>query len=161
MPTLVGTQRSFLDALEALRALELDAAEAYRAAIARLGDASDKEQLRAFSAEHERHAAELSSSLSRFGRSLPSHSEKRRWLTKGKLSILGLAGSNAVLLAMKTNEEHTFAAYERMLARDDVPAGLGPLLERALADEARHKSWLEARVAATSATTFAGRRENA
>ena len=46
-------------------------------------------------------------------------------LTKGKVVLGGLIGDNAVLQAMKTNEDDTNTAYER-----------------ALGDERRHRDWM-------------------
>ncbi len=149
MATLAGTQKSFVAALDALLELDYDVIEACKAAIERVDDETDKEQLRAFVADHELHTVELAPVLSRLGGTPSSGPDVRQWLTKGKVVVLGLAGVHAVLLAMKTNEEDTNTAYERMLQRDDVPPDVRPILERSLADEQRHKAWIEARLRAS------------
>lgn len=149
MATLVGTQKSLVAALDALLELDYDAIEAYKAAIERIDDETDKAQLRSFLADHERHTVELAPIIARLGGTPSTGPDVKQWLTKGKVVILGLAGAHAVLLAMKTNEEDTNTAYERMLQRDDIPADVRPVLERNLADEWRHKAWIEARLGAS------------
>lgn len=153
MATLVGTQKTLVAALDALLELDYDASEAYKAAVERMDDETDKAQLRSFLADHERHTVELEPIISRLGGTPSKGPHVKQWLTKGKVVILGLAGPRAVLLAMKTNEEDTNTAYERMLQRDDIPPDVRPILERNLADEWRHKAWLEARLGAAKPAT--------
>jgi uncharacterized protein (TIGR02284 family) len=148
MATLVGTQKKLVDALDALLELDYDAIEAYEAAIARLKDASDKAQLGAFMADHERHVAELTALVEGLGRKASKGPDLKRWLTKGKVVILGLAGDHAILLAMKTNEDDTNTAYERVAGRDDLPADIRAVIARNLDDERRHRAWIEARLGA-------------
>jgi uncharacterized protein (TIGR02284 family) len=148
MATLVGTQKDLVAALGGLVELDYDAIEAYKAAIERIDDESDKAQLRTFLEDHRRHVADLTPIITRLGGTPSTGPDVKQWLTKGKVVILGLAGDNAVLLAMKTNEEDTNTAYERMLRRDDVPTDVRPVLENNYRDEVRHKAWIEARLEA-------------
>jgi uncharacterized protein (TIGR02284 family) len=148
MATLVGTQKKLVDALDALLELDYDAIEAYDAAIARLKDASDKAQLGAFMADHERHVAELTALVEGLGRRASKGPDLKRWLTKGKVVILGLAGDHAILLAMKTNEDDTNTAYERVAGRDDLSSEIRAVVARNLDDERRHRAWIEARLGA-------------
>lgn len=148
MATMVGTQDKLVDALEALVELDYDAIEAYKAAIDRLDDSDDKEQLRGFLADHQRHVTELTPVVAQLGGNAAKGPDVKRWLTKGKVVILGLAGDKAVLLAMKTNEDDTNTAYERAVARDDLTPDVQRILEKNLADERRHRAWIEARLAA-------------
>ena len=151
MTTLVGTQKSLVEALDALLELDYDAIEAYKAAIDRLDDENDKASLRSFLGDHQRHTTELAPIISRLGGQPSMGPDVKQWLTKGKVVILALAGDNAVLLAMKTNEEDTNTAYERVVKRDDLPSDVRPILERNFADEQRHKAWIEARLSARHA----------
>ena len=48
---------------------------------------------------------------------------------------------------MKSNEDDTNQAYEQALDRDDLTADIRDLLARNLADERRHRGWIEARLA--------------
>lgn len=148
MATMVGTQDKLVDALEALVELDYDAIEAYKAAIDRLDDSDDKEQLRGFLADHQRHVTELTPVVAQLGGNAAKGPDVKKWLTKGKVVILGLAGDKAVLLAMKTNEDDTNTAYERAVARDDLTPDVQRILEKNLADERRHRAWIEARLAA-------------
>ena len=44
---------------------------------------------------------------------------------------------------MKTNETDTNVAYARAITNDVVPAHVKDILRRNLADERRHRSWIE------------------
>ena len=151
MTTLVGTQKNLADLLDALLELDYDAIEAYRAAIQRIDDASDKAQLGSFLADHERHVRELTPIVEAMGKKASKGPDIKQWLTKGKVVIMGLGGDHAILLAMKTNEDDTNKAYERATSRSDLPIDVRDVLERNLQDERRHRAWIEARLGATSA----------
>ena len=60
MVTLVGTETDFVEMLCNLVQLDLDAMEAYDAAMARVQKAEYREQLEAFKGDHVRHSEELS-----------------------------------------------------------------------------------------------------
>lgn len=69
-------------------------------------------------------------------------------LTKGKVVIGGLMGDRALMQAMKSNEDDTNAAYERAVGRRDAPPNLMAIFTRNLADERRHRAWIEGQIAA-------------
>lgn len=151
MATLVGTQKSLVDCLDALLELDYDAIEAYEAAIERVDDPDDKAELRSFLSDHERHVADLTPLVEALGKRASKGPDVKKWLAKGKVVIMGLAGANAVLLAMKTNEDDTNTAYERVVGRTDLTDDVRRIVERNLADERRHRAWIEARLAAHKA----------
>lgn len=151
MATLVGTQKDLPSLLNALLELDYDAVEAYRAAIERLDGQEDKQQLTEFMGDHERHTRDLEPLVRSLGKEPSKGPDIKRWLTKGKVVIAALAGDEAILLAMKTNEEDTNTAYERSLAREDLTNEIRSVLERNFADERRHKAWIEARIEAKKA----------
>jgi len=64
-------------------------------------------------------------------------------VTQGKVLLAGLTGDRAVLKAMKSNEDDTNQAYERAASNDVVPARLRDVLRACLADERRHRSYIE------------------
>jgi len=146
MTTPIGAQKHLVDLLDALVELDYDAIEAYRAAIERLDEVNDKEQFRSFLADHERHVRDLGPFVERLGKQPSKGPDMRKWLTKGRVVIMGLAGTGAVLHAMKANEDETNAAYERATNRSDVPSDVLAVLRRNLADERRHRAWIEARL---------------
>ena len=61
--------------------------------------------------------------------------------------LRGLTDDGGILKAMKSNEDETNAAYEQALARRDITANIRDILERNLADERRHRAWIEAYLA--------------
>jgi len=128
--------------------LDFDAIEAYDAAIERLEDPVCKAQLAAFRDDHRRHVAELSSFLVRAGVTPPTHGDFKRMFTKGKVLFGGLIGDRAILIAMKTNEDETNAKYERAVERGGVEQARMDVFARNLADERRHRAWIEERLTA-------------
>lgn len=148
MATLAAGKESILiDLLNDLIQLDFDAIEAYEAAVSRLEDATSKEQLRQFMDDHERHTRELKALVQELGGQPAQKADIKYILTKGKVIIGNIAGDSGILQAMKTNEDETNKAYEQAAARSDVPPKIHEVLQRNLADERRHRTWIEARLA--------------
>ena len=143
MATMVGTQKDLTSLLKQLIELEYDALEAYQAAIDRLDDANFKSSFEGFRTDHQRHVTELDGAMRQLGGEPPQSGDIKRVLAKGKVVIGALVGDRAVLMAMKTNEDDTNTAYERACKRDDIPGHLRTMFERNLADERRHRAWIE------------------
>lgn len=147
MATSVGKESELIDLLNDLIQLDFDAIEAYEAAINRLAETTSKEQLRQFMGDHERHTRELKPLVQELGGQPAQQADIKRVLTKGKVIISNMAGDSGILHAMKTNEDDTNSAYERAVARNDVPPKIHEVLQRNLADERRHRTWIETRLA--------------
>lgn len=143
MATLVGTERGFINTLGDLMALDQDAIAAYEAAISRIDDPGFGEKLQAFKADHDRHVTELRDLLARLGGAPTAGAGLKSMLTQGKVAMGALFGDKAILRAMKSNEDDTNTAYERALRHKDADAAAVPVLERGLADERRHRQWIE------------------
>jgi len=146
MATLVGTQKELSSLLNQLIELDFDAIEAYQAAVERIEAVADRTQLQWFMGDHERHVRELTAFVQQMGETPATKADIKQVLTKGKVVIAGLLGDRAILMAMKTNEDDTNTAYERAVRRNDLPIAVRTVLERNLADERRHRSWIEARL---------------
>lgn len=145
MVTMVGKERDVLELLYDLIELDYDAIEAYDAAIERINDTHAKAQLTLFRADHQRHVQELSQSLKALGEEPPRRGDAKKLLTKGKVVLMGLAGDRAILMAMRSNEQDTNTAYERASQRE-LPAPIATLVQNNLADERRHRDWIEERI---------------
>lgn len=148
MVTTVGKENTLSERLSNLIKLDYDAIDAYREAIDRIDDAESKQELAKFMADHQRHTEELSAHLKTMGETPPTEGDAKSMLTKGKVMFADIAGDKALLKAMKTNEDDTNTAYERAVEQADSPAELKTLLERNLADERRHREWIETRAEA-------------
>lgn len=146
MATMVGNQKDVADLLNSLIEIDLDAVEAYEAAIERIDDEGDKARLTGFMNDHERHVRELQPLVTELGEKPVDKPDIKRVLTKGKVVLAGLAGDRAILLAMKTNEDDTNTAYDRAVGRDDVPAHMRDVLVRNRDDERRHREYIEQRL---------------
>lgn len=142
MATLAGKQEDPIKVLRSLVELDFDAVDAYEAAIARLDDVAYRAQLRQFCDDHRRHIAELNPIIQRLGGEPVLEGDIKRILTKGKVVIGGLLGDKAILGAMKTNEDDTNKAYERAV-QHSFDASVMTILQRNLADERRHRAWIE------------------
>ena len=147
MATVVGTQPDLNVLLASVMELELEAVEAYDAAIAGVDEEAIKVALAAFRADHVRHREELRPALEVNGRRGQLVPENKRALTGGKSVISGLFGDPAILTAMSANEDETNHAYERACDSAMVPPRVRALLRAALADERRHRAWIAQRLA--------------
>jgi len=148
MATVRGTEGNIIHLLNNLIELDYDAIEAYEASIARLKDADDREQLRTFMADHIRHTNDLSAAVRKLGGNPASKGDFKRLLTKGKVVLAALVDDRAILFAMKTNEADTNTAYERASRHDGLSPEVKAILDRNLADERKHKAWIEERLEA-------------
>lgn len=144
--TLAGTQTDPRSLLEELIKLDYDAIEAYDAAIERLTDLESQARLTEFRDDHERHTQNLGEHLRLMGHTPPMGPDIKRVLTKGKVVMAGLVGELAILKAMRSNEDDTNVAYERALAHD-LPLTLRETIRDNLADEKRHRAWIEEKLA--------------
>jgi rubrerythrin len=142
MVTFVGTQENFATAVKKLVELNLDAIEAYKAAIERLDNQEYKNKLSEFKTDHERHVRDLSSLLNIHGESAPTEPSAKHWLTEGKVALANLVGDNAILMAMRSNEIDTNTAHERVRDHTHKWKDAEELLNRAVEDEHKHKEWL-------------------
>lgn len=142
MPTTVGTETTAADLIKNLLILEHDAIAAYDSTIERLESAEYRQQIETFRRDHEAHVQELGL-LDTMGIEKPMEGDMKQWLTTGKVALADLAGDNTILKAMKTNEDDTVAAYQQALDNDITDAELRPLMEKGLADERRHRAWME------------------
>lgn len=143
MATLIGKQKQFGNALQALLELDYDAIEAYKKAIERLENSEYKNKLSHFCADHERHVQELRGLLVTHNLKPPEGPDIKQWLTKGKVVIANIAGDKAILKAMHSNVKDANIAYEHVNRREDVWSDAHDTLSRAWADEKRHKAWIE------------------
>lgn len=143
MVTLAGTQNTIKDLIEALWKLEENALEAYEETIERLDNESYARQVAEFKADHEAHVRALSALAESSGAETQDAGGKAL-LTKGKVVIADMVGNDsAILNAMKTNEYETVMAYENALKKDFLTPELRALCEKALADEKRHRDWMD------------------
>lgn len=143
MVTLVGTQIHFVDAVKELIELDYEAVEAYEAAINRLENSDYKAQLEKFKQDHQEHISKLSDALQQNNEAAPTGPSAKQYLTQGKVILANIFGDKAILMAMRSNETDTNTAYERMSTRNDIKEIFEPLIQQGLADEKRHKAWLE------------------
>ncbi|HEY3359959.1 MAG TPA: ferritin-like domain-containing protein [Polyangia bacterium] len=131
-----------------LMELDYDAIEAFRAAVARLGEDADRRQLAQLMDDHHRHVTDLAPHLYVLGEEAPRPGGLRPGLPQGQVAGGGRLDDKRILAALKTNEDDTVTAYERVAGHPDATAELRDVLERNLADERRHRAWLVERMEA-------------
>lgn len=140
--TEIVDAEDIVEKLNDLIELEYDAIAAYQAAIDRLEDKNYQSQLNIFMQDHENHIAALSQLVSQEGGAPAEKGDMNVILTKGKVVIADLAGDEAILKAMLMNEEVTNKSYEKEVLKA-YPHPIQSILQDHLADERRHKEWLE------------------
>lgn len=143
MVTLVGTQENFLKALQELMELDFDAIEAYQAAIDRLDNQAYIGQLESFMKDHMRHTRDLKDLIIKAGGTPPEGTSAKSYLTKGKVVLGSLIGDKVLLMAMKTNEDDTNTAYEKLNSHPHKTQESSEILKIGLEDEKRHRKWIE------------------
>ena len=134
--------------LQELVKLDYDAIEAYEEAIQRLEDSAHKSKLEEFRQDHVRHTENLGEILRKMNQEVPTGPDMKRMLTEGKVKIGSLGGDKAILRAMNANEKVTNETYEKALKLDNLDTHTRQTLEQNLADEQRHKAWIEQRIEA-------------
>lgn len=140
MATVTDTKEIVSD-LNDLIELDYDAIAAYQTAIERLENDAYKIKLTEFLGDHERHIVELGKLVLNEGGTPAAEGDARKVLTQGKVVMADLAGDEAILKAMKSNEEQTNSKYEDAV-ETGYPEDIQAALQRGLADERRHKAWL-------------------
>ncbi len=143
MATTVGTEDTIQDLVTNLIYLERDAIAAYESTIERLSHEALSTQVEAFRQDHLTHLSTLQEIAAETGAEAPEDGDMKQMLTTGKVAMAGLMGDAAVLNAMKTNEDDTVTAYERASTHQDAIPRSRAFFERALADERRHREWME------------------
>ncbi|MCR8827026.1 ferritin-like domain-containing protein [Pseudosulfitobacter koreensis] len=143
MVTTVGTENEETHLLRNLIILEHDAIAAYDSTIEKLESAEYRAKIEEFRSDHHDHVRELNALAEKLGVPSPQEGDMKQWLTTGKVAMASLAGDSAVLGAMKTNEDDTVSAYESALNNSVATPEWRPILEKGLADERRHRAWME------------------
>jgi uncharacterized protein (TIGR02284 family) len=142
MATLIGTEAKFETMLADLIRLDFDAAAAYQSAIDRLDKETSRAAMRRFKADHRRHTREIGACLRDRGHQPPKAGDMKQWLTTGKVVVAGVIGDDAIIAAMRTNEDDTVTAYDRAVKHPDCPDEVLRILKSAQRDEHRHRDWM-------------------
>lgn len=129
--------------LNSLIQLEYDAIAAYQAAIERLESERYKETFREFLGDHKSHVTNLTNLVIGEGGTPEDGGDMKKVLTKGKVVLADIAGDEAILKAMNSNEKQTNKKYEKSV-ENDYPPNIKVELQKGLSDERRHKAWIEA-----------------
>ncbi|MDG4647312.1 ferritin-like domain-containing protein [Roseibacterium sp. SDUM158017] len=144
MATLKGGERDARTLLEHLIRLEHDAIAAFDVAIERLQDKARARMVRAFRDDHMRHLEELARLAAAHRARDPGKGSMKSLLATGKVRMASLTGGDAAILeAMSANETDTVTAYLKASRNPHAPEDARPFLDQALADEERHKAWLD------------------
>jgi len=127
-----------------LMQLDMDARETYRISAERIQDPEAKRTLQEFMQDHERHVSDLTPIVQRMGGSLPREVDVER--VQAKVTLNQMGGDRGILAGLRELEDGTNLAYEQGCADGEVDEGVRGVLEVGLADERRHRAWLEERV---------------
>jgi uncharacterized protein (TIGR02284 family) len=131
----------WVEKLNDLIAVDIDAVNAYQACIDRLRHADIKQRLGAFQQDHERHIRELSAYVTRFGGKPRSKADIKGFFLKGFTAVTSMVGDEAALKAMQGNEQITNRSYQASLA-EAWPDDLRQLIARNYGDEQRHLAYI-------------------
>lgn len=136
--------------LSRLVELEIDALQAYDAAIAWVGGPGTAigSELALFKVEHQKQALELHEALLALGARAPEVEEPDvKGVVIGALTPpRRRLDAEEILEAMRGNEQLTTAVTRKILAKP-LPADIRALVQRAHEDEVRHLAWIEGALA--------------
>ncbi|MDX2052458.1 MAG: DUF2383 domain-containing protein [Polyangiaceae bacterium] len=145
---------ALLAVLKALIAADYDAILAYRAAVDRLSNDGARSTLQSFQEDHERHVEQLSAFMAALGVEPPQRGDLMGLVAKGRVMVGNVVGDQGILAAMRSNEDDSNLAYERALTVVGLPEHIRRVLEANLADERRHRGWIDDRVRAHRPSTM-------
>jgi uncharacterized protein (TIGR02284 family) len=131
-----------VEKLDDLIALDIDAVNAYQAAIDRITVPVLQEKLREFQGDHRRHIRELSDCVVRYGGTPRQTADFKGFFLKGFTAVTSMMGNEAALRAMRTNEQLTNRTYQKAL-QEAWPADVRVLIEKNFADEQRHLAYIQ------------------
>ena len=143
MATTVGQESEINSLVHDLILLERDAIAAYESTIEKLSDAALSSQIARFKQDHMQHLDVLNEMAAELGIDAPREGDAKQWLTTGKIALAQLMGDKTILKAMKTNEDDTVTAYSRATNHPDAVEKSRAFFAKALADEERHREWME------------------
>lgn len=143
MVTTVGTENKIEGLVQDLLYLEHDAIAAYDATIKRLDNPEYQAKIAEFRSDHVEHVETLTRMADMLGIEAPQEGDAKQMLTTGKIAMANIFGDGAILKAMKTNEDDTVTAYERASRHADAIPESRQFFAKALADEQRHRAWME------------------
>ncbi|MEF2549833.1 ferritin-like domain-containing protein [Aurantimonas sp. A2-1-M11] len=143
MVTTVGHEGDIKSLVRDLILLENDAIAAYETAIDKLSDKSLATQVAAFRKDHLHHLDVLREMARELAFDPPQSGDIKEFLTTGKVALASLAGDSAILKAMKSNENDTVTAYRRAAEHGEAVEKSKVFFAHALADEERHRAWME------------------
>ncbi|MCE7029236.1 DUF2383 domain-containing protein [Jiella avicenniae] len=148
MATTVGQEREIETLVQDLITLERDAIAAYESTIEKLSAAALSSQVAEFKRDHLQHLDVLNEMAAELDIPAPSEGDAKQMLTTGKIALARLLGDKTILKAMKTNEDDTVTAYSRAVNHPEAVEKSRAFFSKALADEERHRAWMEETAAA-------------
>jgi rubrerythrin len=148
MVTTVGTEDTFSKLIQNLLILEHDAIAAYVSTIEKLEDPTSRAKISEFKSDHDSHVAELTRMAGSLGVEAPQEGDMKEYLTTGKIALASMIGDKTILKAMSTNEIETKMAYDQASKNSAATPEARTFFQKALADETRHKAWMDSAAAA-------------
>lgn len=142
--------REMADELGDLLHLDVDAVQAYNEAIERIEEHEIRTKLSTYRDDHQRHVAELTDAIRTMGQEPPAPKpDLKGMLIEGMTALRSAMGTDQALKAMRQNETITNKAYERINEKY-WPENVREMLQRGLADERQHLSYIEQHLSVSS-----------
>jgi len=143
-------QPQIIAELSRLFSVEVDAVQAYGAAVALLGPGPLRDELALFGLEHQRHALVVQDQIVRRGYHSPDVTPDVKGVVIGALTPPRRPlGVEDVLMGIRGNEQLTGSLYAKALARK-LPDDVREALARIHAEERHHLDWVERTLARRS-----------
>lgn len=146
----IGREANPVMTMERLMALDQTMIQTYDKAVERMTSTQYRDKLQSFRDDYERQVSELEPLVRQFGGEPPQAPDGAGMLTGSDRSISDLADDEAILLALKTNEDDASSAYRQ--AMSVVPEEARDIIARGLDCERRHSEWCSSVLSGMSAS---------
>ncbi len=134
--------RKIIDACCDLIRFDYEAIATYGEAIDEVKEPALSENLAAFRVDHERHVADMAACVRNLGGKPPEKAGLRGLVRQTLTKIAGLAGTETVLRAMKSNVAVLAKEYASR-SKLDLPADVLEVIQRNHNDEQRQLAWID------------------
>lgn len=143
MSTSIGTEHTLGDMLNSLVELNHDCISAYDSALTRVDREDFRVRLRAMVADLRRHLDELKPHVEALTTNVSDTPSPKEILTKGRVVLAGLVGDEAILSALRRNQQDMQQALHAAVNYKGNTAKTRAMLEGQLRTETGHFDWLD------------------
>lgn len=143
MASSIGTEKTLGEMLNSLVELNHDCISAYESALTRVDREDYRVRLRAMASDLRRHLDELKPVVGPLTTNVSDSPSPKELLTKGRVVLAGLVGDQAIIGALRQNQQEVLRALQAAVNYEGNTAQTRTMLQAHLQTETGHVHWLE------------------